>query len=374
MRPARQRRLSLGGSAQVAAAFVLAIGCGPAWGDSYLDAMAAGQRAYHAGRYAEAEAHYAKAIEAAQRLKDRDEAMLLLARMQEREGKLEEARASYERIASAVPPGPRVVRAAVAAAQILIEQGRDTDGYARLVDIAKKHPNHGDARTALLRVLDHEQDLGGPTRALALLERERSSFTGTELEVFFDYQIAKATADSGDLQKGRDLLIAHARSHPYPHGPYTDDAFSRAAEIEVELGRPKEAIALLQAMLAPLEKSEKPGSYTRPKFPEGQWKIAEIYRDKLNDNAAARREFHRLYKMFEYAKLRDDALWEEAKLAVKDGDAGAACDAVETIIEEMSTSRYVRCARELCKTAEAPKDDRECPDYILRGIRGEKDE
>ena len=364
------------GRAQAAALLLalLAGACGPAWGDAYLDAMSAGQRAYNAGRYAEAEAEYAKAVEAAQRLKDRDEAMLLVARMQERAGRLDEARASYERIASAVPPGPRVVRAAVAAAQILIEQGREGEGYGRLVDVAKKHPNHGDARTALLRVLDHERDLGGAARALAFLQREQPAFVKTELEVFFDYQIAKAVADGGDLAKARDLLVAHARKNPYPHGPYTDDAFSRAAEIEVELGRPREAIALLQEMLASLEKSEKPGSYTRPRFPDGQWKIAELYRDKLNDHASARREFRRLYEMFDYAKQRDDALWEEAKLALADGDQDDACDAVETIVEKLPDSRYVRCAREVCKTVEVPKDERQCPPYILRGIRGEKDE
>jgi TolA-binding protein len=262
----------------------------------------------------------------------------------------------------------------VAAAQILVEQGREGEGYGRFVEIARKSPNHGDARTALLRVLDHERELGGAARVLAFLQREQPAFVKTELEVFFDYQIAKAIADGGDPAKARDLLVAHARKNPYPYGPYTDDAFVRAAEIEVELGRPKEAIVLLKEMLAPLEKSGKPGSYTRPRFPEGQWKIAEIYRDKLNDHASARREFHRLYKMFDYAKQRDDALWEEAKLAVADGDQDDACDVVETIVDELPDSRYVRCARELCKTIETPKDTRECPQYIVRDIRGEKEE
>lgn len=351
----------------------LASACGPAWGDTYLDAMAAGQRSYHAGRYTEAETHYLQAVEAAQRLKDRDEAMLLVARMQERAGRLDEARASYERIANAVPPGPRLVRAAVAAAQILIEQGREGEGYGRLVEIAKKHPNHGDARTALLRVMQHEEDLGGAEAVLTFLRREQPAFVKTELEVFFDYQIAKATADKGDRVAARDLLVAHARKNPYPHGPYTDNALYRAAEIEVELGRPKEAIALLKEMLSVLERSEKPGSYTRPLFPDGQWKIAEIYRDKLKDNKSARREFHRLYDDHKSTKLRDDALWEEAKLAALDGDEDDACDIVETIVEKLPDSRYVRCGRELCKTAEVPKGAGECPAYIVRGVRGEED-
>ncbi|MEZ4307158.1 MAG: hypothetical protein R3F14_03825 [Polyangiaceae bacterium] len=365
---------SRGARAVTLALALLAGACGPAWGDTYLDAMAAGQRAYHAGRYAEAEAEYAKAVAAAQRLKDRDEAMLLVARMQERDGRLDEARASYERIASASPPGPRKVRAAVAAAQILIEQGHDSEGYSRLLEIARKNPNHGDARTALLRVLEHERELGGPARALALLKREQPAFVKTELEVFFDYQIAKAIDESGDTAAAHDLLVAHARTHPYPHGPYTDDAFARAAEIDVARGRPKEAVEHLQEMLDPLEYSEKPGSYTRPRFPEGAWKIAEIYRDELHDHAAARRAFHWLYKNLKHAKQRDDALWEEAKLAAADGDPGEACDLVETLVEDFKDSRYVRCARQLCKTVEVPEDKRECPEYILRGLRGEKDE
>lgn len=367
------RRRALGGAVALALA-LLSGACGPAWGDAYLDAMAAGQRSYHAGRYAEAEASYLQAVEAAQRLKDRDEAMLLVARMQERAGRLDDARASYERIATAVPPGPRLVRAAVAAAQILIEQGREGDGYGRLLDVAKRHPNHGDARTALVRVLEHEHENGGPTAVLAFLRREQAAFVKTELEVFFDYQIAKATADKGDLAAARDLLVAHARANPYPYGPYTDNAFYRAAEIEVELGQPKEAIALLEEMVSVLERSEKPGSYTRPLFPDGQWKIAEIYRDKLNDRRAARRAFRRLYDDYPTAKQRDDALWEEAKLALADGDEGDACDIVETIVEKLPDSRYVRCGRELCKAAEVPKGAGECPAYIVKGVRGEKGE
>lgn len=368
-----------GGSAPRAIALALSFaaigaGCGPAWGDAYLDAMAAGQRAYHSGRYAEAAALYAKAVDAAQRVKDRDEALLLVARMQERDGHLDEARATYERIVNATPPGPRLVRAAVAAAQILIEQGRETEGYARLVDVAKKHPEHGDARTALLRVMQHEEESGGLPAVLAFLKREQPAFVKTELEVFFDYQIAKTIADRGDITTARDLFIAHARAHPYPLGPYTDDAFTRAADIEVELGHPKEAIALLKEMLSTLEHSEKPGSYERPRYPEGQWKIAVIYRDHLHDHAAARKEFHRLFTDHEHAKQRDDALWEEAKLAVADGDPGDACDLVEKIIEELPDSRYIRCSRELCKTAVLPKDTRECPEYILRDLRGEKPE
>jgi hypothetical protein len=94
----------------------------------------------------------------------------------------------------------------------------------------------------------------------------------------------------------------------------------------------------------------------------------------LNDRDAARRAFHRLYKDHRTAKLRDDALWEEAKLAVLDGDHDDACDVVETIIEDLPESRYVRCGRLLCKTAEIPPGAGECPDYIVRGVRGEKED
>src|SRR5690606_32449937 len=46
--------------------------CASTSGDAYLNAMAAGERAYHAGRYREAARAFSGAAARAERLKDRD--------------------------------------------------------------------------------------------------------------------------------------------------------------------------------------------------------------------------------------------------------------------------------------------------------------
>ena len=69
-------------------------GCGPSLGDAYERSFAAGQRAYHAGRYEEAAKSYEEAARAAERVKDRDEALFLVARMHERRGAHAEAKAT----------------------------------------------------------------------------------------------------------------------------------------------------------------------------------------------------------------------------------------------------------------------------------------
>src|SRR6185436_21099364 len=102
---------------------------------------------------------------------------------------------------------------------------------------------------------------------------------------------------------------------------------------------PREAIAHLRRMLAVREPSTFAGSYERLRFSPAQYRIAVLYRDALHDNASARREFHRLYADHTTSILRDDALWEEAKIALADRDQPAACSLVGTLVREFKDSR-----------------------------------
>ncbi|HVY49391.1 MAG TPA: tetratricopeptide repeat protein, partial [Minicystis sp.] len=178
---------------------------------------------------------------------------------------------------------------------------------------------------------------------------------------------------ANDPAAAHDLLVETARAHPYPHGDLTDDAWVRAADIDVARGRYAEAASHLRELLASREKSDLMGSYERPRYSEAQMKLAEIYRDRLHDDAEARREFHRLYADFKTSRLRDDALWAEARLARKDGDEGAACDAAGRIVHEFPESRYAACAKLVCPTAPAAeKAHRPCADYIARDFAARK--
>jgi hypothetical protein len=93
-----------------------------------------------------------------------------------------------------------------------------------------------------------------------------------------------------------------------------------------------------------------------------------IYRDKLKDHAAARRELRKVYADHTTSILRDDALWAEALLLRDDRDQDGACAAMEKLVRELPDSRYASCAREVCPSA--PPAKRACRDYIVREARG----
>jgi Tetratricopeptide repeat len=99
-------------------------------------------------------------------------------------------------------------------------------------------------------------------------------------------------------------------------------------------------------------------------------RIAELYETKLNDRARARDTLHRLYADFKTSTLRDDALWREAELWQKDGDASTACSRLATLTSDFPDSRYVPCAIEKCPKLSRPtksKAPATCRGYIERG-------
>ncbi|WP_437679892.1 tetratricopeptide repeat protein [Sorangium sp. So ce131] len=357
-------------AAALALASLLVPACAATRGDAYLDAMAAGARAYHAGRYREAAGAYDGAAARALRVKDRDEARLLQARSFERAEAWAEARASYERLLADSPSGPRSPRAEFELADLAIEHGDADAGYARLLAAARRHPSHGLARGALKRLIQREEDRGGAAGALAWLRREGPAFRGTELDQDVAYHTGLLLERSGDREGALRALVAAARAHPYPEGSLTDDALFRAAELAAALGRPKEAIGYLREMLASREPAVT-GSYDRERFDDAQLEIARLYRDALGDRASARRELRKLYTDHRTSLLRDDALWAEAKLWREDGRAEDACATVALLSRELPDSRYARCAHAICPSI--PQGQRSCAEYILRELEPRKD-
>ena len=101
---------------------VAVLGCGPAHGDAWINTMAAAKRAYSAGRYSEAAKAFATAATSAKRLKDRDEALFMQARMLRRMGIDEGAIAVYKKLIASSPRGPRHGRAAFEIAGLTIEK------------------------------------------------------------------------------------------------------------------------------------------------------------------------------------------------------------------------------------------------------------
>src|SRR5690242_1513636 len=111
------------------AALGIALGCAPAYGDAYTAAFAKGERELHAGRYEEAARAFDDAAGKARRVKDRDEAIFLVARAQEKSGRWTDARATYERLRKTSPDGPRAGRAMFVIADIEIDHGDAEKGW-----------------------------------------------------------------------------------------------------------------------------------------------------------------------------------------------------------------------------------------------------
>lgn len=345
--------------------------CGPSLGAAYETAFAAGQRASHAGRYEEAAREYGRAAKHATRVKDRDEALFLVARMHEKRGAYAEARAAYEHVNKTSPDGPRAARAAYDMALVEIEHGDAERGYAMLLDATYKYPKHGSARRSLHRLIEHQQDLGGDDAVLQWLDGPGRTLRGSDLDQQLDYERALALERMGRTAEARDLFVKTAKDHPYPFGGLTDDALWQASLAEEKLGRYEAAIGHLRTLLASREASRMTGSYERPRYSPAQMRIAELYRDKLHDNRTARKEFHKVYAAHPTSILRDDALWAEARLAHADGDTSDACTLVAKLRKEFADSRYARCGHLVCTEVKPAANERPCASYVERQVRGE---
>jgi len=120
-------------------------------------------------------------------------------------------------------------------------------------------------------------------------------------------------------------------------------------------------------MLAAREASHISGSYERPRFADAAYRVAELYRDELDEPEAAQRAFHAVFLEYPSSTLRDDALWQEALLARKSSES-AACAPLTDLLQQLPDSRYAPCAHEVCtKLARVPR--RECAAYIERDLQ-----
>jgi TolA-binding protein len=342
---------------------------GPAYGKPFLLSFRDGQRAYHAGRYQEAAQHYEAAAAKAQRVKDRDEALFMVARMHERAHDYPSAQASYRRLVEASPRGPRTARAVFEIAELSIERGDAEAGWRLRRKAIERYPSHGSARQALKELVAHEAETRGEAAARAMLEQMLTKLRDSELGQQLAYEQAHSLHRDGQLEAAHDAMLAAARAKPYPSGNLTDDALWNASLWAEQLGNHAAAIAHLRELLASREEALG-GSYERPRFPAAQMRIAELHRDRLRDDRAARTEFRKVYRNHGSSLLADDAMWQEVLIAQRLSEVDEACDVAEALVDRYPDSRYVRCVPRLCAGVEVPASKRACPGYIVREIEG----
>jgi hypothetical protein len=366
-----------GRRALLAFAFVAAAsGCaGPDRGKAYVVAYAQGEAAVGAGRFAEGAARFDEAARGAKVPRDADHARYLAARALARSGDQADAATRLRTIADASPPFEDSAAAANAICEMQIARNDDA-GWACFVDVARRFPSSGIARPALRRAIAHEDEIHGAAGALAFVEKLAPPFDRTDLGETIAYETALHLAALGRDAEARDAFVAMTKRWTYYTGVFWDDGLYRASVLDEKLGDDAGAAHLLEQMLAERTSSWIMGTYERPRYEPAFVRLCALARDRLHDHPRARACFDRLYHELTTSELRDDALWEEARLFREDGDAASACARLATLVGDFPDSRYVPCATAECPGVSRPSKTAaplECHPYISRARLGAED-
>jgi TolA-binding protein len=323
---------------------------GPDRGGAYVAAYAAGEAAVASGRFGEGAARFDEAARTAKVGRDGDHARYLAARALARAGDRADAGTRLRAIADASPPLEDSAEAANAICEMQVAEAAQTC----FLDVARRFPSSGVARPALLRAIAHEDQEKGAHATLAWIEGLAPTFEQTDLAETVAYQTALHLASTGEDQRAVDSFLSMTKRWRYPHAAFWDDGLYRASVIEEKLGHYDEAMRLLTEMLAERESSWLVGSYERPRYEPAIVRLCALARDRLHDHDRARACLERLYRDFTTSELRDDALWEEARLFREDGDPSSACRRLASLVSDFPDSRYVPCAVAECTGVHRP--------------------
>lgn len=363
MRSRRRRCSTLG--------WVLVLGacaCARQHSTPFLNERAAAERHYANGRYEEAAAAWRKVAKAAEHRDDRAEALYRAAAAHQRAGDSEAARAGYHEVLDLAPEGARAARAAFELAWLDIESGATERGEQALLSVTLRYQDSALAGRAFAGLVNRLEERGGPQAALALIDRVRPKIQHPELAEQVRYAEGRLLRTTGQEERARRAFLELARDFPYPQGAYWEDALWHAADIERSQGNPKAALSHLERMLREVEPALLQGSYTRPRYAEAQYRIAEIYRDDLAQPERARREFRRVFDEYPTSLLRDDALWQEALIGRASHHSNASCDPLTKLVTQLPDSRYAPCAALLCASVPRATPERNCRGYIRRTL------
>lgn len=340
--------------------------CGaPSLPPAYVKARTAAESAYAKGQFVESAERWLSAADSAQSARDRSEARYRAAASYERAGRLDDARKWYGVLASG--KSERAPRATFALAELRVESGDVGGGLIDLERAIVKYPSSAIAALALRRYFATLSEQGGDRAVLDYIQRVEPELDRSELAEQLWYERARRLEALGATADAAAAYLAVADRFPYPHGAYWDDALLHGADCEQRLDKPERALALLERMLRARETSRLSGSYERPHFADAAYRVAELYRDAKHDPAAARRAFRSVFNDYPTSTLRDDALWQEARLAWRVSEQDA-CEPLLLLVRHVPDSRYVPCAHEICAKI-TPVTRRACADYIQRELR-----
>lgn len=334
--------------------------------DAYRSQADAARLAYSQGQYRTAAEHWRAAAGLASEQRDQDEAVYRRSTSLRRAGDRQAAAQVLERLVGS--PGVRQASAAFDRAYLLIELGQEQAGYSDLWQALQTHPSSGAADLGLLRLVQHLEAEHGPDAALRRLSLLENPTRGTDLEETLLYRRAQLLESAGKQTAALRAYAILAKRFTYPSGVYWDEAMLRQAELLLELGQPSVAAEKLRAMLRQREHADLVGSYER-RYSAAHFRLAELYRDELDDWQRARAAFRAVASRYKTSRLRDDARWQAAVISQRHDDRRGACEDAEALLSESPASRFVQCTTLVCAEISEPRQHsgmrRECPEYVL---------
>ncbi|MBC7174117.1 MAG: tetratricopeptide repeat protein [Polyangiaceae bacterium] len=241
----------------------------------------------------------------------------------------------------------RTARALFDASRIRMDELGETEAaMAGFERVMREYPDAGNGARALffrLGPFREADDTAGAVAYLnALYPEVRSTTLGDD--------VLRAKADllllEGDRAGARAALELLVRNHPYPSGHRWDDALTSLAEMDIEDGNPEAAIEHLRKLVAVHETTTMTGSYTLPTFARAQLRIAQIYRDQLEDRDAADREYVSMIRNFSRSALRDDAHFERGAMWLDAGEVDRGCGILQGVVREYEVGHARRSAEE----------------------------
>ncbi len=358
------------GAVWLLAIAICSSGCGARASLDYRKALASGDRAHSAGRHAEAAVEYERTASLTGKQRDKSRAEYMAATAHLKAGQNERARLLLEKLATAKPAHEYSATGAFKLAEL---QGVEdpVTGQRAFEAMFTRFPSSGLARRALTLALATREEKDGVAAVVSYLEGlAKTPLRKSELGQNIAYSLADAHSRSGDVERAYAGYVAIANEWPYPFGAFFDDSLFKAAEIDLGRNEFERAIVLLERLLVEHETSAMMGSYHRPRMNAAALMVAHIYEEKLGKRDKARDAYGRIYRQFTTGALRDDALWQQARLYRADGDESAACGRLSKLVSEFPESRYVPCAEASCKDVKRTKQSRapkECRDYLQRG-------
>lgn len=329
---------------------VLLAGCAAVPPASYRARLAEGDRAYSAGRFRDAARAYERAAAEVGAGRDGDDARYRAAMACRRIGDVACARGLLSQVAASRggwDHGPRARLELASQGLASMVPSEVAAAHHALASLVEDAPDTGPARGALrlrLRALDAMD----PTRSTAIawldsLASDPRIRRSTMIESVLSERASHIEA-TGDRTRAEAAWRAVVEQVPYPENSHWDDGHLALARLQRAAGRPREALATLDRMLAVREASWGNGSYAAPRFDDGALLQAEILRDDLHHPIAAAAAYHRVYAEHPTSLRRDDALWEEAALR-RSSDPGEACRLWRVLMEEFPCRRFAARAR-----------------------------